>query len=84
MDKYESESEIFNIAGRNFKSRLLVGTGKYKDFIETKSAIDESGAEIVTVAIRRVNIGQNKNEPSLIDYLPPEAVSYTHLRAHET
>ena len=76
MDKYESESEIFNIAGRNFKSRLLVGTGKYKDFIETKSAIDESGAEIVTVAIRRVNIGQNKNEPSLIDYLPPEDYTY--------
>ena len=76
MDKYESESEVFNIAGRNFKSRLLVGTGKYKDFIETKSAIDESGAEIVTVAIRRVNIGQNKNEPSLIDYLPPEDYTY--------
>ena len=76
MDKYESESEVFNISGRNFKSRLLVGTGKYKDFIETKSAIDESGAEIVTVAIRRVNIGQNKNEPSLIDYLPPEDYTY--------
>ena len=76
MDKYDSESELFNIAGRNFKSRLLVGTGKYKDFIETKSAIDESGAEIVTVAIRRVNIGQNKNEPSLIDYLPPEDYTY--------
>jgi len=76
VDKYESESEVFNIAGRNFKSRLLVGTGKYKDFIETKSAIDKSGAEIVTVAIRRVNIGQNKNEPSLIDYLPPEDYTY--------
>ena len=54
-----------------YRSRLLVGTGKYKDFAETPAAIDASGAEIVTVAIRRTNIGQNANEPSLLDYLPP-------------
>jgi thiazole synthase len=59
------------IAGRAFRSRLLVGTGKYKDFAQTRAAIDASGAEIVTVAIRRTNIGQNPNEPSLLDYLPP-------------
>src|SRR5438045_5806340 len=59
------------IGGRAYRSRLLVGTGKYKDFGETRAAIDASGAEIVTVAIRRTNIGQNANEPSLLDYLPP-------------
>jgi thiazole synthase len=59
------------IAGRAFRSRLLVGTGKYKDFAQTRAAIDASGAEIVTVAIRRTNIGQNPDEPSLLDYLPP-------------
>jgi thiazole synthase len=59
------------IAGRAYRSRLLVGTGKYKDFDETRAAIDASGAEIVTVAIRRTNIGQNANEASLLDYLPP-------------
>src|SRR5215472_6065464 len=59
------------VAGRAYRSRLLVGTGKYKDFRETRSAIDASGAEIVTVAIRRTNIGQNPNEPSLLDHLPP-------------
>ena len=59
------------IAGRAYRSRLLVGTGKYKDFDETRAAIDASAAEIVTVAIRRTNIGQNANEPSLLDYLPP-------------
>src|SRR5450432_3034550 len=59
------------IAGRGYRSRLLVGTGKYKDFEETRAAIDASGAEIVTVAIRRTNIGQNANEPSLLDHLPP-------------
>ena len=64
------------IANKKFNSRLIVGTGKYKDFKETKSAIDESGAEIVTVAIRRVNIGQDKNQPSLIDYLPPKDYTY--------
>jgi thiazole synthase len=59
------------IAGKTYTSRLLVGTGKYKDFAETKMAIDASGAQIITVAIRRTNIGQNPNEPSLLDVLPP-------------
>jgi thiazole synthase len=76
VDKNEEQTELFDIAGQIFNSRLLVGTGKYKDFKETKSAIDESGAEIVTVAIRRVNIGQDKNQPSLIDYLPPKDYTY--------
>ena len=64
------------IAGRSFSSRLLVGTGKYRDFKETRSAIDQSGSEIVTVAIRRTNIGQNENEQSLIDFLPPSNFTY--------
>ena len=59
------------IAGKAYSSRLLVGTGKYKDFAETRTAIDASGAQIVTVAIRRTNIGQNPNEPSLLEVLPP-------------
>jgi thiazole synthase len=59
------------IAGRAYRSRLLVGTGKYASFEQTRAAIDASGAEIVTVAIRRTNIGQNPNEPSLLEYLPP-------------
>jgi thiazole synthase len=59
------------IAGRGYGSRLLVGTGKYRDFEQTRLAIEASGAEIVTVAIRRVNIGQNAGEPNLLDVLPP-------------
>ena len=64
------------IAGKSYQSRLLVGTGKYKDFAETRAAIDASGAQIVTVAIRRTNIGQTAGEPSLLDYLPPEEFTY--------
>ncbi len=59
------------IAGKAYSSRLLVGTGKYKDFAQTRSAVDASGAQIVTVAIRRTNIGQNPDEPSLLEALPP-------------
>lgn len=65
-----------NIAGKPYQSRLLVGTGKYKDFTETRAAIDASGAEIVTVAIRRTNIGQTAGEPSLLEFLPPEEFTY--------
>ncbi len=65
-----------NIAGKSYNSRLLVGTGKYKDFAETRAAIDASGAEIITVAIRRTNIGQNAGEPSLLEFLPPEEFTY--------
>jgi thiazole synthase len=64
------------IAGRAYRSRLLIGTGKYKDFDETRRAVEASGAEIVTVAIRRTNIGQNANEPSLLDALPPSRYAY--------
>jgi len=64
------------IAGREYHSRLLVGTGKYKDFDETRRAIDASGAQIVTVAVRRVNIGQNANEPNLLDALPLKDFTY--------
>jgi thiazole synthase len=59
------------IAGKAYSSRLLVGTGKYKDFDETRAAVEASGAEIVTVAIRRTNLGQNPAEPNLLDVLPP-------------
>ena len=64
------------IAGRLFRSRLLIGTGKYRDFKETRAAIDQSASEIVTVAIRRTNIGQNENEQSLIDFLPTKEFTY--------
>ena len=64
-------NEKLIIAGKNYNSRLLVGTGKYKDFAETKAAVEASGAEIITIAIRRSNIGQNPNEPSLLEILPP-------------
>ncbi|HQU97769.1 MAG TPA: thiazole synthase [Nitrosomonas sp.] len=59
------------IAGKTYASRLLVGTGKYKDFQQTLEAVETSGAEIITVAIRRTNIGQTAGEPNLLDVLPP-------------
>lgn len=64
------------IAGKHYSSRLLVGTGKYKDFTETRAALDASGAQIVTVAIRRTNLGQNPNEPSLLDAVPMDKFTY--------
>ncbi|MDH5388999.1 MAG: thiazole synthase [Gammaproteobacteria bacterium] len=60
------------IAGKTYQSRLLVGTGKYKDNEETRQAIETSGAEIITIAVRRTNIGQNPDEPNLLDILPPD------------
>jgi thiazole synthase len=60
------------IAGKAYSSRLLVGTGKYRDFEETRQAIEASGAQIVTVAVRRTNLGQEAGSPNLLDYLPPE------------
>jgi thiazole synthase len=68
--------DVLEIAGKKYQSRLLVGTGKYKDFAQTRAAIDASGAEIVTVAIRRTNIGQSAGEPSLLEYLPPSKFTY--------
>lgn len=70
-------NDTFTIGSRTFSSRLLVGTGKYKDLTETGDAIKASGSEIVTVAIRRTNIGQNKGEPNLLDVISPK--NYTIL-----
>lgn len=58
------------LAGRRYRSRLLVGTGKYRDLEQTREAVEASGAEIVTVAIRRTNIGQDPSQPNLLDFLP--------------
>lgn len=66
------QEDSFTIAGQQFQSRLLVGTGKYKDMQETRLAIEASGAEIVTVAIRRTNIGQNPDEPNLLEVISPD------------
>jgi thiazole synthase len=60
------------VAGRSYRSRLFVGTGKYKDLEQTRAAIEASGAEMVTVAIRRTNIGQNPDEPNLLDVVRPD------------
>jgi thiazole synthase len=70
-------NDTLRIGAREFRSRLLIGTGKYRDLAQTREAVEASGAEIVTVAIRRTNIGQNKGEPSLLDVLPPS--KYTML-----
>ena len=67
--------DVFTIANKNFKSRLIVGTGKYKDFKETADAVKASDADIVTVAVRRVNI-LDKNQPLLMDYLDPKSITY--------
>ena len=69
------KQDYFEIAGRKFNSRLLVGTGKYKDFQETKDAIEASGAEIVTVAVRRINLAK-KDEPLLQDFIDPKKYTY--------
>jgi len=68
--------DTLTIAGRDYSSRLLVGTGKYKDFDETRRAVEASGAEIVTVAIRRTNLGQDPSQPNLLDALPPSKYTY--------
>ena len=67
-----SAQDVLTIAGKSYQSRLLVGSGKYKDLEETRQATEVSGAEIITVAIRRTNIGQNANEPNLLDVVPPD------------
>lgn len=68
----EQHNDPLIIAGRSFQSRLLIGTGKYRDLEETRLAIEASGAEIVTVAVRRTNIGQNPDEPNLLDVISPD------------
>ncbi|HQY29071.1 MAG TPA: thiazole synthase [Burkholderiaceae bacterium] len=65
-------TDVLKIGRREFASRLLIGTGKYRDFDETRAAVEASGAQIVTVAIRRTNIGQTAGEPNLLDFLSPE------------
>ena len=71
-----ASADPLTIAGRAYRSRLLIGTGKYRDFAQTREAVIASGAEIVTVAIRRTNIGQDANAPSLLDALPPAEFTY--------
>ena len=67
--------DVFTIANKSFKSRLIVGTGKYKDLKQTADAVKASGADIVTVAVRRVNIS-DKSQPLLMDYLDPKSITY--------
>lgn len=67
-----TDTDGLTIAGKTYRSRLLVGTGKYRDFAQTREALDASGADIVTVAIRRTNIGQDANQESLLDYVPTD------------
>ena len=69
------KKDIFKIANKNLKSRLIVGTGKYKSFKETAKAINASGADMVTVAVRRVNI-LDKKKPVLMDYIDPKKITY--------
>jgi len=70
--KTMNNTDTLTIAGRKYNARLLVGTGKYKDMTETSDAISASGAEIITIAVRRTNIGQNVDEPNILDILPPD------------
>ena len=70
-----SDDDSWAVAGRRFRSRLIVGTGKYRDFEQTAAALDASGAEIVTVAVRRVNV-TDRNAPMLIDYVDPKRYTY--------
>ena len=67
--------DSWSVAGRTFRSRLIVGTGKYKDFAQNAAAVEASGAEIVTVAVRRVNVS-DRNAPMLTDYIDPKRITY--------
>ena len=69
------KKDNFKISSRKFKSRLIVGTGKYKNFLECSKAVKSSGAELVTVAVRRVNIS-DKKKPVLMDYIDPKKITY--------
>ncbi len=74
-DTAAADADPLVVAGKSYRSRLLVGTGKYKDFEETARAIEASGAEIVTVAVRRVNV-TDRNQPMLVDYVDPRRYTY--------
>ena len=76
VDRNLNTNDKLIIAGRSFQSRLLIGTGKYNNFEETRAAINASESEIVTVAIRRINLGQSPNEPSLLEFLPSNEFTY--------
>ena len=76
VDRNLNKNDKLIIAGRSFQSRLLIGTGKYNNFEETRAAINASESEIVTVAIRRINLGQSPNEPSLLEFLPSNEFTY--------
>src|SRR5690606_17336635 len=69
------EDDTWTVAGKTFRSRLIVGTGKYKDFAQNAAAVEASGAEIVTVAVRRVNVS-DPNAPMLTDYIDPAKITY--------
>jgi len=71
-----TSQDSLTIAGSDYQSRLLVGTGKYRDLEETRAAVAASGAQIITVAVRRTNIGQTPGEPSLLEVLPPDQFTY--------
>jgi thiazole synthase len=71
----DHDADTWTVAGRTFRSRLIVGTGKYKDFAQNAAALEASGAEIVTVAVRRVNVS-DPNAPMLTDYIDPKKVTY--------
>jgi len=75
IDDPDARGDSWTVAGRSFTSRLIVGTGKYKDFEQNAAAVDASGAEIVTVAVRRVNISDPK-QPLLTDYIDPRRYTY--------
>lgn len=68
----QNEDKPLQVAGKSYQSRLIIGSGKYKDFDENLAALEASGAEMITVAIRRVNLGQNADEPSLLEVISPE------------
>ncbi|MBX9608439.1 MAG: thiazole synthase [Gammaproteobacteria bacterium] len=68
----DHDDDLLRVAGHTFRSRLLVGTGKYRDMEETAAAIRASGAQVVTVAVRRTNLGQNPGEPNLLDVISPK------------
>jgi thiazole synthase len=69
------DTDSWTVAGRTFRSRLIVGTGKYKDFAQNAAAVEASGAEIVTVAVRRVNVS-DRNAPMLTDFIDPKKITY--------
>src|SRR5579871_3556633 len=71
-----SATDAFTVAGRSYRSRLLLGTGKYKDLDETRRAVEASGAEIVTFALRRTNLGQKPGEPNLLEVLLPSKYTF--------